>query len=215
MPGFFFPIRYPDLNPMAPQEPQSYRLNILSEIEAFFIDKIEVCEQIAKKMKRFNAITGIVDTGLITSTVITGEISIAAFASGVGLPVGIALSGTSLLLSLATAIAGKSFKIFTVKQEKHDAIKLLAQSKLDSIANIISQAMQDEDISPTEFHKVLHEVEKHCRLKADIRNQTKAKVKEIKKEQREEILEQGRKESKKDFLRKIANSSGTQGANAI
>ena len=200
---------------MAPQEPQSYRLNILSEIEAFFIDKIEVCEQIAKKMKRFNAITGIVDTGLITSTVITGEISIAAFASGVGLPVGTALSGTSLLLSLATAIARKSFKIFTVKQEKHDAIKLLAQSKLDSIANIISQAMQEEDISPTEFHKVLQEVEKHRRLKADIRNQTKAKVKEIKKEQREEILQQGRKESKKDFLRKIANSSGIQGANAI
>ena len=36
-----------------------------------------------------------VNTGLITSTVITGGISVAAFASGVGLPVGIALSGTS------------------------------------------------------------------------------------------------------------------------
>ena len=142
---------YPDLNPTAAQEPQSYRLNILSEIEAFFIDKVEVCEQISKKMKRFNAITGIVDTGLITSTVITGEISIAAFASCVGLPVGIALSGTSLLLSLATAITRKSFKTFTEKQEKHDAIKLLVQSKLDSIANIISQAMQDEDISPLNF----------------------------------------------------------------
>ena len=45
-----------------------------------------------------------VDTGLITSTVITGVITIAAFSSGVGLPVGIALSGTSLLLSLTTAI---------------------------------------------------------------------------------------------------------------
>ena len=127
---------YPDLNPTAPQEPQSYRLNKLSEIEAFFLDEIEVREQIAKKMKRFNTITGIVDTGLITSTVITGGISIAAFANGVGLPVGIALSGTSLLLSLATAITQKSFKIFTVKQEKNDAIKLLAQSKLDSISNI-------------------------------------------------------------------------------
>ena len=42
-------------------------------------------------MKRFNTITGIVDTGLITSTVITGGISIAELASGVGLPVGIAL----------------------------------------------------------------------------------------------------------------------------
>ena len=98
-------------------------------------------------MKRFNTITGIVDTGLITSTVITGGISIATFASGFGLPVGIALCGTSLLLSLATVITRKSFKTFTVKQEKHDSIKLLARSKLDSITNIISQAMQDGDIS--------------------------------------------------------------------
>ena len=142
----------------------------MPEIEAYFLSEIEVREQIAKKMKRFNTITGIVDTGLITSTVITREISIAAFASGVGLSVGIALSGTSLLLSLATAITRKSFKIFTVKQEKHDAIKLLAQSKLDSITNIIAQAMQDRDISPTEFQKVLQEVEKYRKLKADIRN---------------------------------------------
>ena len=92
-------------------------------------------------MKRFNTITGILDTGLITSTVITGGISTAAFASGDGLPAGIALSGTSLLLSLATAITQKSFKIFTVKQEKHDPIRLLTQIKLDSTSNIISQAM--------------------------------------------------------------------------
>ena len=149
-------------------------------------------------MKRFNTITGIVDTGLITSTVITGGISIAAFASGVGLPVGIALSGTSLLLSLATPITWKSSKIF----EKHNAIKLLVQSKLDSTGNIISQAMEDGDISPTEFHKVLQEVKKYRKLKADIRNQAKAKVKEITKEQQEELLEQVRKEGKEDFLQK-------------
>ena len=108
----------------------------------------------------------------VTSTVITGGISIAAFASGVGLPVVIAFSGTSLLLSLATTITRRSFKIFTVKQEKHDSIKLLAQTKLDSISNIISQAIQGGEIPPTEFHKVLQEVEK-----------------QITKEQREEILE--------------------------
>ena len=89
---------------MAPQEPQTYRLNKLIEIEAYFLNKIEVREQIAKEMKRFNTITGIVDTGLITSMVITGGISIAALASAVVLPVGIALGGTNLLLFLATAI---------------------------------------------------------------------------------------------------------------
>ena len=174
---------YPDLNPTAPQEPQSYRLSKLSEIETYFLDEIDARERTAKKMKRFNMITGIVVTGLITITVITGGISIAAFANGIGLPVGIALSGTSLLLSLVTAITRKSFKIFTVKHEKHDFIKLLAQTKLDSISNIISQAIQEGDISPTEFHKVLQEVEKYCKLKADIRNQAKAKVKQITKEQ--------------------------------
>ena len=116
---------------------------------------------------------------------------------------------------LITAIARKSFKIFTVKHEKHDSIKLLTQSKLGSIANIISQAMQDGDISPTEFHKVLQEVEKYRKLKADITNQAKAKVKEITKEQREELLEQRRKKGIEDFLRKTANTSGIQGVNAI
>ena len=75
--------------------------------------------------------------------------------------------------------------------------------------------MQDGDISPTEFHKVLQEVGKYRKLKADVRNQTKAKIKQITKEQREELLEQGRKEGKEDFLRKIANTSDTQGVNVI
>ena len=46
---------------------------------------------------------------------------------GVGRPVGIELSGDNLPFSLATAITQKSFEIFTIKQEKHDAVKLLAQ----------------------------------------------------------------------------------------
>ena len=70
-------------------------------------------------------------------------------------------------------------------------------------------------MSSTEFHKKLEEVEKNCKLQTDIRNQAKAKVKEITKEQRQEILEQGKKEGKQGFLRKIANTSGILGVNAI
>ena len=75
--------------------------------------------------------------------------------------------------------------------------------------------MQDGDISPTEFHKVLEKVEKYRKLKTDSKNQARAKQKQIIKEQQEELLEQGRKEGKEDFLRKIANTSGTQGTRAI
>ena len=140
----------------------------MNEIEAYFLNEIEVCEQIAKKVKRSDIVTGILDTGLITSTVITGRISIAALASGVGLHVGMALGGNSLPFSLVTVITQKSYKIFTVKHENHDAIKLVPQSKLDGIANIISQPMQDRDIFPTKFHKALKKV-KSSRLILGIR----------------------------------------------
>ena len=113
-------------------------------------------------MTRFNTITSIVDTGLITSTVITGGVSSAVYARGVDPPVGTVLSGTSQLFSLATTITQISFKIFTVKQGKHDTtIQLLAQSKLDNIADIISQAIQDRDSSSIEFHEALQEIEKY------------------------------------------------------
>ena len=52
---------------------------------------------------------------------------------------------------------------------------ILAQTKLDRLADIISQAMQYGDISPAEFYKVLQGREKYRKLKADIRNRTKAK----------------------------------------
>ena len=193
------------LNTTAPQEPQTYRFKKLTEIKAYLLDEMKFRELFAKKMNRFNTTTSIVNTNLITSTVITGGISIATFPSGVGLPVGITINRTNVLLSLATVITQKSFKTF----------KLLAQSKWDSIANIISQAMQDGDTSSIRFHKVLQDVEKYRKLQVDIRNQSKAKVKQITKEQREELLEKWRKEGKEDFLRKIANTSGIQGVGAI
>ena len=66
--------------------------------------KLTFVKRLPKKKKQFNTITGIMDTGLITPTVITGGISIAAFARGAGLPVGAALDRTNLVLSLATVV---------------------------------------------------------------------------------------------------------------
>ena len=93
---------YPDLNPSAPQEPQTYRLKKLTETETFFLDEIEACRRDAKKKKRLNTIIGIVDTGLITSAVIAGWASIPAFSSGPSLPVGAAIGGLGVVLSLLT-----------------------------------------------------------------------------------------------------------------
>ena len=115
-------------------------------------------------------------------------ISIATLASDVGLSVRIALSGNKLLYSLVIVIIQKSFKVFTVKQEKHDAVNLLVQTKLVSIADIISQAMQHKNISSIEFYKVWQKAEKYRKLKADIRNQTKTRAMRIAIKQQEGLL---------------------------
>ena len=63
--------------------------------------------------------------------------------------------------------------------------------------------MQNTNISGSEFYKVLQEVKKYCKLKANIRNQSKTKIKQITKEQREELLKQGRERSKNLFYQKL------------
>ena len=71
---------------------------------------------------------GIVDTGLITSEVITGGASIPAFASGTSLPVGAALGGLGVVRSLLTVATQKFFRSQTVKQGKHDALCCLPKA---------------------------------------------------------------------------------------
>ena len=95
---------YPDLNHTAPQEPQVYWLKKITEIETYLLDEIEARRRQTKKKKRFNKIIGIVDIGLITSSAITGGTSIPAFSSGIGLPIGAALGGFIVVLSLSTVV---------------------------------------------------------------------------------------------------------------
>ena len=92
--------------------------------------EIEVVERLVKKMKQFNKITIMLAKGLKTSTVISEGVSIAAFTSFTGPPVGIALRGTSQFFSVATEITRKIFEIFTIKQETHEIIKLPPQGKI-------------------------------------------------------------------------------------
>ena len=65
-----------------------------------------------------------IDKDLIKLKFIIGGVSIAAFELSVVLHAGFALCETNLIFSLA-----EYFRINTVKQENHDATKLLGQGK--------------------------------------------------------------------------------------
>ena len=61
-------------------------------------------------MKRCNSTTSVLTRRVKTSAVITGRVSIAAFAISTDLSVAIVLSETSLLSSLATAVTKNPLK---------------------------------------------------------------------------------------------------------
>ena len=81
------------------------------------------------------------------------QVCFPVFTSGADLPVGAALGRLGVVLSLLTVATRKCSRSQTVKQGKDNVIMLLAQSKFDSIADIISKAMQDRDIFPPNFTK--------------------------------------------------------------
>ena len=57
-------------------------------------------------------------------------------------------------------------------------------------------------------------MERYRKLKEQIRRENKAKVKEVMKKQKEQLLELGDREGKEGFLRKVRSTPGIQCANA-
>ena len=70
--------------------------------------------------------------------------------------------------SITTGIIKKLLNITRNKKKKHDKILMLAESKLNSIESLISQALNDLDISHQEFVIILNEKDKYERMKYNL-----------------------------------------------
>ena len=84
----------------------------------------------SKKHKKSCKVLNYIDHLLIVISTITGRVSISAFASLVGIPIGITSSAIALKICAITAGIIKYKSIIKKKKKKHDKIVLLAKSKL-------------------------------------------------------------------------------------
>ena len=87
-----------------------------------------------------------------------------------GAPVGIASAIFTLIFSLPTKIVKKVLSITRNKKKKHDKILMLARSKLNSIATLVSQALVDIEISHEELVMIFKEKDKYEKMKENVRN---------------------------------------------
>ena len=87
----------------------------------------------------------------------------------------------------------------SVKQKKHEEVQLLAQTKHESIQDIILKALTDGHLLDLKFERILSELERYRALKQELRYKAKKKADAVTDEQREGILAQGREKGRNAF----------------
>ena len=103
------PNIYPNLNANISNE-QQFRLNKINEIKDYFLAEIRERELISKNLSKYIASFAYLDKSLIVSSVATGSISIASFATVIGAPIGTMSASCSLTFSITTGFIKKFLK---------------------------------------------------------------------------------------------------------
>ena len=123
----------------------------IDETKNYSLEQIEQNELMSKKQKQFCTNLSYIEYFLTLTSTITGCISISAFASLIGIPIGNISYARGLKIS-AIAAGIKKYKSITEKRKKkHDKIVLLAKSNLNCAEVLISKAFIDSYISHDEF----------------------------------------------------------------
>ena len=126
---------------------QEFRLKNIDETRNYLIEEINRNELMSKKHKKVCTTLNYIEHFLILGSTITGCVSISAFASLVGIPVGI----TSSAIGLKSFVINAGFKKLIKKKKKHDKIVLLAKSRLNSTEVLISQGLAYSNICQNKF----------------------------------------------------------------
>ena len=95
----------------------------------------------SKKLNKYISFFNVFYKSLIVLSVTSGSVSIALFATVIGIPIGIASTSFSLAFSLCTGFVKKLLKTTRKKKKKYNKIVMLARSKLNSIESKISEAL--------------------------------------------------------------------------
>ena len=186
----------PNLYPELPSEDgQNYRLQKISEIEQTLIKERDTRKALYKKYIRGINITDGVDTGLISASVILAGVGLAT-------PIILPLEIAAVTLGGLGACVKFIRRRLHTKIQKHCEIKTIADSKLNSIKDLISKALTDGNISENEFKLILDELDKYNKLKDGIRSKQTDGLSDI---ERKKLIEEGKAQALSELKKKIGD----------
>ena len=127
-------------------------------------------EAVRKKYKRYHDFLSKVSVSTGTLSFISSASGVGTALSGVGLPAGASLGAIGLICGILSVFTGAVAKKVSHKVNKHEQTVAICQSKVNSIKDRISKALNDNKISDEEFHNIISELDKYNEMKRDIRN---------------------------------------------
>ena len=133
------------------------RLSEIIVIDDYIHQEINQRKSCSKKLSKYVTALDYIDKILMVLSAKSSGVCLISSANVVGAPVGIASASFTLIFSLTTGIIKKLLSITRNKKKKHDKILVLAKSRLDSIENLLFQALIDMEISHGEFNAIIRE----------------------------------------------------------
>ena len=144
-----------------------YRLDELNKIKDYFNAEIKERKDI-KKISKYIVAFDYADKVFNTLSASFGTLSIASYATVVGIPAGIAGASLTLIFTVTTGVVKTLLNITRKKKKKHNKIIALARSKLNIIETLISQVVTDFEISHEEFSKIIYEKNNYEQITGNI-----------------------------------------------
>ena len=146
-----------------------YRLDEINKIRDYFNNEIKERKDIIKKLNKYLVSFDYLDKIFITLSASFGTLSIASYASVVGIPTGITAASLTLVFTVGTGISKSLLKLTKKIKKKHNKIILLAKNKLNRIDTLLSIALNDSEISHEEFTNIINEANIYENIKENIK----------------------------------------------
>ena len=149
-----------------------YRLDEINKIRDYFNNEIKKRKDIMKKLNKYLVSFHYLDKIFITLLASFGTLSIASYASVVGIPAGITGASLTLVFTIGTGISKSLLKLTEKRKKKHNKIIVLAKNKLNMIDTLLSRALNDSEISHEEFTNIINEAKFYENIKENIKELT-------------------------------------------
>ena len=170
-------VLYPPL-----ESGETHRLQHVAEMRFRLEKERDFRALMYKKYRRGANVVDGIDTALSVTSVGLAASGVGLLSTIIAAPVALGLQAGAIVCGLLGAGGKLVGRRVQAKARKHDLIRGLAESKLNTIADRISVALNDDKITEEEFRLILYEIDKYNQMKAEIRGRQKQSLKMKKKQ---------------------------------